>query len=106
MAGKKKDENKSYDSNWGGRRQNSGRKRKGELIKLRELLDEQVDSELVAERLVDLIENGDLRAIELYLKYRVGSPKQEIDINHSGSTEFRISDVINRVGFEDTDESE
>lgn len=106
MAGKKKDPSKEYNENWGGARRNAGRPRKGEVLKLREILDELADTEYVLEKLMERIESGDIRAIEMYLKYRVGVPKQEIDLNHGGSTEFKIANIIDKVNFEDDSESE
>lgn len=106
MAGKKKDPSKDYNENWGGSRRNAGRPRKGEVVKFRELLDQAADTEFVVEKLMERIESGDIRAIEMYMKYRVGVPKQEIDLNHGGSTEFKIQNIINKVEFDDDAESE
>jgi len=58
----------------GGKRPNSGRKSKGEDIKLLEGLDKYIDQSLVLEKLKELIEKGNLRAIQLYLQYRYGKP--------------------------------
>lgn len=106
MAGQKKDPNKEYSENWGGARRNAGRPRKGEVVKFREILDKAADTEYVVEKLMERIESGDIRAIEMYMKYRVGVPKQEIDLNHGGSTEFKISNIIDKVNFEDDAEPE
>lgn len=81
---------------WGGKRAGAGRPAKGELIKVRELLDESIDPETVSEKLGELIDKGDYRAIDLYLKYRVGVPKQEYVIENTGEVDlnFKIADLI------------
>lgn len=81
---------------WGGKRQGAGRPKAGDVIKIRKMLDEHIDPMIVVERLMDRIESGDHRAIELYLKYRAGLPKQEIDVSHSGEMNqtFSLKDVV------------
>jgi hypothetical protein len=80
----------------GGKRAGAGRPSLGEQLKVRELLDEAIDPAFVTEKIFQLIDNGDYRAIDLYMKYRVGTPVQSIDMNVSGSTDinFNLSDVI------------
>ena len=101
MAGKKKSEGaKDHSGNWGGPRPNSGRPSMGEVINVRQLMDEHIDPNVVMDKLLDRIESGDHRAIELFLKYRVGLPKQEIDLNHSGETDVNVT-LQGLIGFKD-----
>lgn len=88
------------DSNWGGKRKGAGRPSKGELIKVRELLDEHISPEEVSSKLGELIDKGDFRAIDLYLKYRVGVPKQEYVIEQSGEIDLNFQ-INNLIRFKD-----
>ena len=96
MAGKKKIDGATDNGNWGGKRPNSGRPSEGERLHIRKMLDENIDPVFVTEKLFQLVDNGDFRAIDLYMKYRVGTPVQSIDMNLTGSTDinFNLSDVI------------
>ena len=100
MAGKKKIDGANSSDNWGGVRPNSGRPTNGELINIRQILDEAIDPKMVTEMLKQRIESGDQRAIELYLKYRAGLPKQEIDLNTTGNVDHNIR-LRGLIGFED-----
>ena len=88
------------NNNWGGKREGSGRPTKGELIKVRELLDEHILPEDVSAKLGELIDKGDFRAIDLYLKYRVGVPKQEYVIEQSGEIDINFQ-IGNLIRFKD-----
>ena len=97
MAGKKKIDGASDNGNWGGKRPNqTGRPSEGERLNIRKMLDESIDPSFVTDKLFQLIDNGDFRAIDLWHKYRVGTPVQSIDMNVTGSTDinFNLSDVI------------
>ena len=83
MAGKK--------GRSGGARPNSGRPSKGEVINIRKILDDNIDVDVVIQKLLERIESGDQRAIELFLKYRAGLPKQEIDIHTTGEVDHNIT---------------
>jgi hypothetical protein len=87
-------------NNWGGKREGAGRPSKGELIKVRELLDEHILPEDVSAKLGELIDKGDFRAIDLYLKYRVGVPKQEYVIEQSGEIDINFQ-IGNLIRFKD-----
>jgi len=65
MAGKK--------GRSGGARPNSGRPSKGEVINIRQILDDNIDVDVVIQKLLERIESGDQRAIELFLKYIKGA---------------------------------
>ncbi len=95
MAGKK--------GRSGGARPNSGRPSNGELINIRQLLDDNIDVNVVIQKLLERIESGDQRAIELFLKYRAGLPKQEIDIHTTGEVDHNIR-LRGLIGFEEEDE--
>lgn len=84
----------------GGKREGAGRPSNGELINIRQILDEAIDPKMVTEMLKQRIESGDQRAIELYLKYRAGLPKQEIDLNTTGNVDHNIR-LRGLIGFED-----
>ena len=58
----------------GGKRVGAGRKPKSEEQDLIEKLDLIINEEDVIKQLKELIADGDLRAIQLYLNYRRGRP--------------------------------
>jgi len=79
--------------NNGGARENSGRFKKDELFQLIESMDAITIPKEVFRKLADKIEaTGDIKAIELWLKYRLGMPKQMMDITSMGE---KIQNVIN-----------
>jgi hypothetical protein len=94
-----------HSNNWGGAREGAGRPTKGELLKVRELLDETIEPDLVTQKLRELIENGDYRAIDLYMKYRVGTPTQSIDVHTTGSQDLNFS-LNNLITFKDDSDGE
>lgn len=100
MAGKKKKEGASYSKNWGGVRPNSGRPSNGEVINIRAIMDEHIDVNIVMDQLLQRIESGDHRAIELFMKYRAGLPKQEIDLNMDANIDHNIT-LKGLISFED-----
>ena len=89
-----------HDSNWGGKRENSGRLKKGEVLNIRQIMDEHIDIDVVMMKLYERIESGDHRAIDLFFKYRAGLPKQELDINHSGETDINFT-LKGLISFKD-----
>ena len=89
--------------NWGGARTGAGRPTNGEVINIRQILDDNIDVDVVIQKLLERIESGDQRAIELFLKYRAGLPKQEIDIHTTGEIDHNIR-LRGLIGFEDEDE--
>ena len=105
MSGKKKSEVSNPSPNWGGKREGAGRPNKGEALKIKELMDEAIDPAFVTDKIFQLIDNGDYRAIDLYMKYRVGTPVQTIDMNMSGDMDIdvKLSNLIKFKG-EDTEE--
>lgn len=92
MAGKK--------GRSGGAREGAGRPSKGEVINIRQIMDEHIDVDVVMQKLYERIESGDHRAIELFMKYRAGLPKQEIDLHHSGETDVNVT-LKNLIKFDE-----
>jgi len=102
MAGKKKQEDRDYDSNWGGSRDNSGRPKRKYIENVKEILAEHIDQNMVMDKLGQLIENGDYRALELFMKYVHGTPKQTMDLNTSGDVDINFT-LKNLIKFKDED---
>ena len=101
MAGKKKIDGANDNSgNWGGPRPNSGRPTMGEVINIRQIMDEHIDIDVVMQKLYERIESGDHRAIELFMKYRAGLPKAEIDLNVNGNVDHSIT-LKGLISFDD-----
>jgi len=90
---------------WGGARKGAGRPTKGELINVRQFLDDAIDVNIVTQKLLERIESGDQRAIELYFKYRAGMPTQQIDMNVTGEQDINIR-LKDLVSFEDDEPEE
>ena len=84
----------------GGKREGSGRPTNGAVIHLRKILAANIDLDVVIQKLLERIESGDQRAIELFLKYRAGLPKQEIELNTTGTVDHNIR-LRGLIGFED-----
>jgi len=82
------------DKKHGGARENSGRLKKDELFQLLETMDAIGVPKDVFEKLYDKVELGDLKAIELWLKYRLGMPKQMLDVVSNGKTLNNRPNVI------------
>ncbi len=81
---------------YNGGNKNAGRKPKDDEIKLIKKLDKYIDSEMVFDKLEGLISQNNIKAIELYLSYRYGKPKQSIDQNTTHTiNDFDIKDIIN-----------
>ena len=70
--------------NRGGKRDGAGRKSKAQEQQLIERLDRIIDEDEVLQVLKQLIKDGDLRAVQLYLSYRRGKPKDTMDLNTTG----------------------
>ena len=97
MAGKKKDEGQEYSSNWGGSRANAGRPKKEYIENVKEIMSEHIDQDMVMEKLGELIQKGDYRAIEMFMKYVHGTPKQSVDVSMDSKQDinFTLSNLIN-----------
>ena len=100
MAGKKKEEGKEYNSNWGGSRDNSGRPKKKYIENVKEILSDHIEQDMVINKLRELIENGDYRAIEMSMKYVHGTPKQTMDLNTTGDVDINFT-LKNLIKFKE-----
>jgi len=100
MAGKKKEEGKEYNSNWGGSRDNSGRPKKKYIENVKEILSDHIEQDMVINKLRELIENGDYRAIEMFMKYVHGTPKQTMDLNTTGDVDINFT-LKNLIKFKE-----
>ena len=70
--------------NRGGPRPNSGRPPKIQEVKLIEQMDRICVPEKIWEALLYKCQEGDTAALKLWLSYRFGLPKQQIDITSNG----------------------
>ena len=84
----------------GGARKGAGRPSLGEVINIRQIMDEHIDIDVVMQKLYERIESGDHRAIELFMKYRAGLPKQEIDLNTTGQVDLNVT-LKGLISFDD-----
>ena len=71
----------------------AGRKPKSEEIKLIEALDLHIDQEEVFDTLHGLIKEGNIRAIQLYMNYRHGKPKESVTLSSDGF-EINFKDLL------------
>jgi len=62
----------------------AGRKPKSDELKLVEALDKHIDQEEVYKMLQKLIKDGNIRAIQLYMNYRHGKPKENVTLSSDG----------------------
>lgn len=87
---------KEKENKHGGKRKGAGRPSKGEVLQIKNLLDEHIDEKWVMEKLHELIDSGDYRALELYLKYRIGTPVQSVqhDVRGKMQNEFKIENLV------------
>ena len=72
----------------GGAREGAGRKPKADEAKLIEQLDKHIDANQVFDILQGLIEEGNIKAIQIYLDRRYGKPKESVTVN---SENFNIN---------------
>ncbi len=87
--------------NRGGKRIGAGRKPKAQEQQLIEKLDNIINEEDVIKELNHLIAKGDLRAIQLYLNYRRGKPKDTLDVNSSEGFSIDFKELIGAVKSQD-----
>lgn len=81
----------------GGKRIGAGRKPKSTELEIIENLDSIINEKDVLVKLKELIDKGDLRAIQLYLNYRRGKPKDSIDINSTEKVSVDFKTLISRL---------
>ena len=63
-----------------GGHKNSGRKSKAEEMQLIELLNTHIDKDSVIKKLKEFIDADNLKALEIYLAYMYGKPKETKDV--------------------------
>tara|TARA_R110000868_G_scaffold403428_1_gene680699 strand:+ start:596 stop:838 length:243 start_codon:yes stop_codon:yes gene_type:complete len=64
----------------GGKREGAGRKSKAEEMQLIELLNTHIDKDSVILKLKEFIEDDNLKALEIYMAYMYGKPKETKDV--------------------------
>jgi len=64
----------------GGKREGAGRKSKAEEMLLIERLNKHIDQDDAILKLKSLVDEGDFKAIQLYMAYMYGKPKETKDI--------------------------
>ena len=64
----------------GGKREGAGRKSKAEEMLLIERLNKHIDQDDAILKLKSLVDEGDFKAIHLYMAYMYGKPKETKDI--------------------------
>jgi len=84
-------------NNKGTKGNKGGRPPKADEIKLIERLDAIIDKDEAVGKLGELVAKGDMRAIQLYLSYRYGKPKESVDINSSEGLNINFRDLIKFV---------
>ena len=84
-------------NNKGTKGNKGGRPSKADEIKLIERLDAIIDKDEALGKLGELVSKGDMRAVQLYLSYRYGKPKESVDINSSEGLNINFRDLIKFV---------
>ncbi len=64
----------------GGKREGAGRKSKSEEMHLIEKLNKHIDSDDAIKKLKAMIDEGDFKALQLYMNYMYGKPKETKDV--------------------------
>lgn len=70
----------------GGSRPGAGRKSKAEELGIPELMQNTLPTQTVFNKLSEKVDEGDLKAIELWLAYLLGKPKQFTDVTSNGES--------------------
>jgi hypothetical protein len=90
-------------SKHGGKRIGAGRKPKDQEQSLIEALDRIVDGDKAIEVLKQLIGEGDIRALQLYLNYRYGKPKESVDVTQFVEQPLFLDEAEDYSSTEDTE---
>lgn len=91
----------------GGPRPNSGRPPKIQEVKLIEQMDRICVPEKIWEALLYKCQEGDTAALKLWLSYRFGLPKQQIDITSNGENIAPpIQWLTKQIEFKDVEQIE
>jgi len=75
----------------------AGRKPKDEELKIVERLDNIINQDEAIHKLKELIEKGNLQAIKLYLQYRYGQPKEQIDVTTETTGGIDFNELVKYV---------
>lgn len=67
-----------------GHKGKAGRKSKSEELQLIEKLNAHIDSDEAIIKLKEMIDDGDFKALQLYMNYMYGKPKETKDVNVTG----------------------
>jgi hypothetical protein len=67
--------------NNGGKREGAGRKSKSEEMQLIEMLNKHIDKDDAIQKLKEKIDEGDFKALQMYMNYMYGKPKETKDIS-------------------------
>ena len=92
--------------NRGGPRPNSGRPSKIQEIKLIEQMDRIAVPDEIWKALLFKIKEGDTQAIKLWLSYRIGLPKQQLDITTNGENIAPPIQWINSIELDQAEQIE
>jgi hypothetical protein len=93
--------------NRGGPRPNSGRPPKIQEVKLIEQMDRICVPEKIWEALLYKCQEGDTAALKLWLSYRFGLPKQQIDVTTNGENIAPpIQWISKQIEFKDAEQIE
>jgi hypothetical protein len=80
-----------------------GRPKQDKVLALAEKMDRLMPEEQVLEKLVELIGQGNIKAIQLWLNYRRGLPKQTIEQKTDHTlVNFKVTDLV-RFNATDTE---
>jgi hypothetical protein len=91
----------------GGPRPNSGRPPKIQEVKLIEQMDRICVPEKIWEALLYKCQEGDTAALKLWLSYRFGMPKQQIDVTSNGENIAPpIQWITKQIEFKDAEQIE
>jgi hypothetical protein len=66
--------------NNGGKREGAGRKSKSEEMQLIEMLNKHIDKDDAIQKLKEKIDEGDFKALQMYMNYMYGKPKETKDV--------------------------
>jgi ribosomal protein S26 len=66
--------------NNGGKREGAGRKSKSEEMQLIEMLNKHIDKDKAIKVLKEKIDEGDFKALQMYMNYMYGKPKETKDV--------------------------
>lgn len=92
--------------NRGGPRPNSGRPSKIQEVKLIEQMDRIAVPDEIWHALLFKIKQGDVQAMKLWLSYRLGLPKQQIDVTTNGESIAPPIQWINSIELDQAEQIE